>query len=237
MGTNMGTDATAGPLPIKRGVYTAGGDCGSIANAVLRIYDGVGLSGSATKNCRTRVTARSSDSYEIANDCAATYDGERSTQNFTITAPKPDRFTLSEGESGTFRHCPADTLGPEMQRYVPGAGEANGDAGTSANAAPSVPARFRGLFAPDRKACANDYEYAPAFQNVTIEARRVGFFETGGPVTDVEVDGDRAAITVLEKVGPGEAKRAIYLSLRSDGTVRYRAGTSQPVRDFVRCGN
>ena len=52
-------DGAAGPLGLIKGVYTSGNDCGSIANAGLRIYDGVGLSGSATKNCRTKVVSRS----------------------------------------------------------------------------------------------------------------------------------------------------------------------------------
>ncbi|MGB3740399.1 MAG: hypothetical protein WA948_13740, partial [Pontixanthobacter sp.] len=218
------------------GVYTAGGDCGSIANAGLRIYDGTGLNGSATKNCRTLVTAGSGGSYDIANDCMDTYTKRRTTQNLRLTTTAPDRFTLSMGESGTFKHCPANTLDPAMRRYAP---DANADEGaaSAADTAPTVPARFRGLFAPDRKACEEDYNYGPAFQNVTIETQRVGFFETGGPVTDIEVDGDRAAITVLEKVGPGEAKRAIYLNLRPDGIVRYRPSASEPVRDFVRCRN
>lgn len=99
-----------------------------------------------------------------------------------------------------------------------------------------VPLRFRGLFAVDRKACAQDYRYNPAFQNVTITARSVSFFETGGPVTDVNVEGDRVAITLRETVGDSQFTRAIYLALNRDGTARYRPGKSEPSRTYVRCG-
>lgn len=106
----------------------------------------------------------------------------------------------------------------------------------AATAQRTVPARFRGLFAVDRKACAEDYRYNPAFQNVTITARNVSFFETGGPVTNVAVQGDMAAITLRETVGDGEFTRAIYLALNRDGTVRYRPSTSEPSQTYVRCG-
>lgn len=99
----------------------------------------------------------------------------------------------------------------------------------------TVPVRFRGLFAVDRKACAEDYTYNPAFQNVTVKARSVSFFETGGPVTSVNIQGDMAAITLRESVGDGVFTRAIYLALDRDGTVRYRPSKSEPVRRYVRC--
>ena len=99
----------------------------------------------------------------------------------------------------------------------------------------TVPTRFRGLFAIDEKACAQDYSYGPAFQNVTVSARSVSFFETGGPVTDVNIEGDMAAITIRETVGDSETTRAIYLAINPDGVVRYRAGDSEQSKDYVRC--
>ena len=99
----------------------------------------------------------------------------------------------------------------------------------------TVPARFRGLYAADRRACENDYNYAPAFQNVTVKARDVSFFETGGPVTDVNVQGNNIAITLRETVGDGRFTRAIYLALNDDGTVRYRQAGTGPVKTYVRC--
>lgn len=246
------TDGATGPLGLMKGVYTSGNDCGSIANAGLRIYDGVGLSGSATKNCRTKVVSRSGQTYKIANDCSATYNGQRSTQKFTVKVSGSSRFTLSAGESGTYSYCPVGQLDPAMRKYVPNSTPAQNrssqasanqlespsrepSAGTAA-AKVTVPARFRGLFALDRKACAQDYTYSPAFQNVTIMARSVSFFETGGPVTDVNIQGDMAAITIRETVGDSQTTRAIYLALNADRTVRYRADKSEPSQTYVRCG-
>ncbi|MBH9537778.1 hypothetical protein [Novosphingopyxis sp. YJ-S2-01] len=83
----------------------------------------------------------------------------------------------------------------------------------SPQTAVTVPERFRGLYAPDRKACAGDNTYNPTFQNVEVKAHEVRFFETGGPVTHVGIDGDKAAITLQETVGDREAARAIFLAL------------------------
>ena len=115
---------------------------------------------------------------------------------------------------------------------------ASSDAALTREARPplrEVPIRFRGHFAPDRKACAKDYTYAPTFENVEVFADRVSFFETGGPVTNVQVDGDAAAITLRETIGDNEVVRAIYLALDGDGTARYRPGRNEDVRDMVIC--
>lgn len=103
------------------------------------------------------------------------------------------------------------------------------------NTPPSVPARFQGLFAPDKRACAQDYTYNPAFQNVTVTPDEVRFFETGGPITHLSVNGDAAALTLRETVGETTQTRAIFLSLNADGTIRYRASESDPVQTYVRC--
>lgn len=131
----------------------------------------------------------------------------------------------------------SDAPAQSVSDTIPGQGDLASEASDQAVMADqsTVPERFRGLFAIDQKACAQDYSYAPAFQNITIEAQEVLFFETGGPVIDVNVDGDAAAITLLEAVGDEEAPRAVYLALNADGSVRYKAGESEPSRNFVRC--
>ncbi|RJY08893.1 hypothetical protein [Aurantiacibacter aquimixticola] len=120
------------------------------------------------------------------------------------------RVRISENESVTYRRCPARTTA-------------------------TVPERFRGLYALDRQACEQDYTYARAFQNVTVEANRVRFFETGGPVTDLNIDGDSIAITLREMVGDDESERAIYLALEEDGSVRYRPSNDAEISPMVRC--
>lgn len=101
----------------------------------------------------------------------------------------------------------------------------------------TVPERFRGLYAADRRACEEDYSYNPAFQNVTVKAHDISFFETGGPVTDVNVQGNSIAITLRETVGDGRFIRAIYLALNDDGTVRYRPERNGAVKTYVRCAD
>ncbi|RPF71830.1 hypothetical protein [Aurantiacibacter spongiae] len=105
----------------------------------------------------------------------------------------------------------------------------------TAQGATTVPVRFRGLYAPDARACAEDYTYQPAFQRVRIGADEVSFFETGGPVTNVDVEGEHIAITLRERIGDTETLRDIYLALTGEGTARYRPGDGEPVRQVVRC--
>ena len=135
------------------------------------------------------------------------------------------------GGSRTFVRCLSDTS--RANTAAPQASPA-GSAQPSSPAA-IVPVRFRGRFAPDARACAPDFSYAPAFQTVTVREGDVSFFETGGPVTNVAVQGDNAAITLVERVGDSRTTRAIYLALEGDGRVRYRPDLSRPSRHFVRC--
>ena len=129
------------------------------------------------------------------------------------------RVRLGDNESITYRRCEVKA--------------ASADGGS--RQAALVPERFRGLYAQDRRACERDYTYQPAFRNVTINARDVVFFETGGPVIAMNVDGDAIAITVRETVGDTVTIRAIYLRLIDKSTVRYRPGRGEPVETRVRC--
>ena len=103
-------------------------------------------------------------------------------------------------------------------------------------ASKTVPARFRATYAPDRRACDGHYDYQPTFQNVDVTADRVMFFENGGPVQNVNVNGDAVAITFLDTYADQSNRRVIYLRLNGDGSARYRSGPEQPVQTFVRCG-
>ena len=110
-----------------------------------------------------------------------------------------------------------------------------GDQGGNDSAASSVPARFRATYALDRQACAGNYEYQPAFQNIDVTADRVMFFENGGPVESVNVTGDNAAITYTDTYADQSTRQALYLRLNGDGTTRIRQGRSGAVRTFVTC--
>ena len=101
----------AGDLPLTPGVYvTTDTDCARPPNAGFRVYDGRGLSGSATRECRATVRSREGDVYRVDQSCVDTFEGERTTAGQTLRIPDARSFTLTEdGEttSLTFRLCPA----------------------------------------------------------------------------------------------------------------------------------
>ena len=129
------------------------------------------------------------------------------------------RVKMGNGPSRDYLRCPVE-------------GASAGSGGTSSA---TVPTRFRGTFAPDRQACAEDYDYQPTFQNVDVTADRVQYFENGGPVQGVEVDGNSIAIDYLDTYGDQRTPQVIYLALEGDSAVRYRPSRTDPVRRFVRC--
>ena len=104
--------ATAPPeavLPLEPGVYvTAGTDCTAPANAGLRFYDGTGISGTATHDCRARVLSQRGDTYEVEQSCIDTPsgDGPRTTEAQTVTLHDPRTFTLATAdEQSRFTRC------------------------------------------------------------------------------------------------------------------------------------
>ena len=105
-----------GPLPLTRGVYVAKGTgCKSPANAGLRIWNGTGLSGSATRNCRPTIKSRSGDTYKVSNSCENTYNGSRTTQAQTISVPDATHFTL-DGQS--FAMCSAGEAPADLEKLA-----------------------------------------------------------------------------------------------------------------------
>ena len=80
-----------------------------------------------------------------------------------------------------------------------------------------IPARFIGTWAPDKRACAGDYDYQPTFQRVFIERDRIGFFETSGDVQAVAEAGGSTRVTVRERIGDRYPVYPILISLADDG--------------------
>ena len=108
----------AGPLPLTRGVYSRDGSpCRQPANAAVRIWNGRGLSGSATRACRSTVTERSGTSYQLRNSCENTYDGSRTSEALTVNIPNPSRFKL--GDAG-YRLCPPAEVPAGMRAIAEG---------------------------------------------------------------------------------------------------------------------
>jgi hypothetical protein len=110
-------------LPLQPGVYVAtGSDCGAPANAGLRFYDGTGISGSATHDCRTRVIARRGDTFEVEQSCidVPAGPGPRSSEPQTIIVHDARDFTLATADESTrFRHCPPGELPDYLRERAP----------------------------------------------------------------------------------------------------------------------
>lgn len=114
------TEPTGG-LPLSPGVYVmSGSPCASPANAAFRIFDGRGISGSATRACRLTVRSREGDAWRVDQSCEDTYSGQRTTAAQTIRIRDSRSFTLTEaGEAGmTFRLCPAGEAPSYLQDMV-----------------------------------------------------------------------------------------------------------------------
>lgn len=105
-----------GALPLKHGIFVASdSDCGSPPNAAIRRYDGVGLSGAHTRDCRAKVLSHKGQTYEVDQSCidAGSGPAPRSTERQTIVIENNLQFTLrrAAGEQ-TFKYCAASLLPP-----------------------------------------------------------------------------------------------------------------------------
>lgn len=111
---------TSGALPLTPGVYVSPGeDCARPANAGFRIYDGRGISGSATRECRLTVVSTQGAAREIDQSCVDTYSGQRTTTRQTIRIPDARSFTQTEaGHASTFRLCPAGEAPSYLQEMA-----------------------------------------------------------------------------------------------------------------------
>ena len=109
-------EAGTGPLGLRRGVYVLeGSGCEQPANAAVRIWNGKGLSGSATRDCRTSVTSRARMRFRVSNSCVNTYDGSRTAEAQTVTVPDSDSFRQN---GQTFRRCPSSEVPKALRRLA-----------------------------------------------------------------------------------------------------------------------
>ena len=95
-------------LAIERGVYViAGSGCEQPANAAIRIYDGRGISGSSTRDCRIEPVATDGARHEIEQSCINTYDGSRTSERQVVEVLGTRSFALtSPFGGGTYELCP-----------------------------------------------------------------------------------------------------------------------------------
>lgn len=106
---------------LRKGVYVAAGtDCRSPSNAGFRVWDGRGLSGSATRDCRLSATGRDGEDIGVEQSCVDTYSGTRSTSRFSLRISDDRHFTLAgEGRGQAFRLCPAEQVPDWLKEAKP----------------------------------------------------------------------------------------------------------------------
>ena len=107
-------------LPLDSGVYVAEGiSCANPPNAALRVYDGTGLSGSATKDCRTTVKSKSGDTYTTDNSCIDTYSSKRTVTALQVTIPDRGHVRVVRAEgTQNFRLCPANEVPTDLRKLA-----------------------------------------------------------------------------------------------------------------------
>lgn len=115
--SSVATRAAGGVvLPLTPGVYVLEGtDCRNPANAAFRIWNGRGLSGSATKDCRATVLSRSGETYTVRNSCVNTYDGSRTPETLTVRVPDPAHLTV---KGNRFRSCSMAQVPASLRKLV-----------------------------------------------------------------------------------------------------------------------
>ncbi len=103
-----------GTLPLKHGIFVAVDvPCSDPPNAAIRRYDGQGLNGAHTRDCRINVLQKQGASYAIEQSCidAGSGPAPRSSEEATIEIRDNLTFTLKRGQEGeTFRYCAASLL-------------------------------------------------------------------------------------------------------------------------------
>jgi len=100
-------------VPLTPGVYLREGTgCENPANASWRIWDGEGLSGSATRECRAIILSREGNEYTIRNSCENTYDGSRTPETLTMAVPDQVHSSIN---GAAFQSC-ATAQVPEALR-------------------------------------------------------------------------------------------------------------------------
>ena len=105
-----------GPVPLTPGVYVLEGTgCQNPANAAFRVWNGRGLSGSATKDCRATVLSRDGEIYTLRNSCVNTYDGSRTPETLTIRVPDQVHFAV---EGNRFRSCAMAEVPDALRKLV-----------------------------------------------------------------------------------------------------------------------
>ncbi len=111
-----------GVYRLKPGIYVAKGEsCRSPANAVIRHYDGRGISGAHSRACRVTIRSHRGNRFVVDQSCidAGSGPAPRSTERQTVTVRDSLTFTQATGGTGTtYRYCPIDHLPAGLRSAV-----------------------------------------------------------------------------------------------------------------------
>lgn len=113
----MRTSATsASEVPLTPGMDVVQGEsCRNPANAGWRGWDGDGLMGSSTRNCRAKIVSQTGEDYRLRNSCENTYDGSRSDETFIMTVADQVHFTI---EGQRFGSCSSAQVPASIRNHV-----------------------------------------------------------------------------------------------------------------------
>jgi len=114
--------APGGVYRLKPGFYVAqGASCRDPANAVLRRYDGRGISGAHTRACRVRILSRRGDRLTVDQSCidAGAGPAPRTSERLTVTVHDALTVTVAtRGAGTTYRYCPIDQLPADLRKVL-----------------------------------------------------------------------------------------------------------------------
>ncbi|MET3826670.1 hypothetical protein ABIC16_002363 [Sphingomonas sp. PvP055] len=111
-----------GVYPLKPGIYVAGKQsCEAPPNAVIRQYDGRGISGAHSSACRVRIVSRRGSTFVVDQSCvdAGVGPAPRFTERQTVTVRDALNFSVKiRGQSTAYRYCPIDHLPADLRSAV-----------------------------------------------------------------------------------------------------------------------
>nr|GFC38798.1 hypothetical protein [Tanacetum cinerariifolium] len=110
-------DTSPGPggvFRLKPGVYVSKGQpCSDPANAAIRVYDGKGIRGSATRGCVAKIVKKVGNRFTVDETCTDTPAGagKRTTARQIVTVSNAIEFAIDEpGQVTTYHYCPVYQL-------------------------------------------------------------------------------------------------------------------------------
>lgn len=99
---------------LKPGIYVASGStCASPANAVVRRYDGRGISDAHSRACRARILSRRGNVFTVEQSCidAGAGPAPRRVERQSVAVMDALTFSMqTRGPASTYRFCPAYQL-------------------------------------------------------------------------------------------------------------------------------